>query len=185
MLAFCNICGKKIDNRDGRKTCSRKCRLEKKRLVYEKLHGIKTRICLNCGEKFELHGKNNNSKYCNIKCSKKYLLFKRRLRYNLDPQYKLRRRLGNQLYKHIKDQTGKFSLVGCSLLELQKHLESQFKEGMSWENYGFYGWHIDHIRPCASFNLADLKEQKLCFHYTNLQPLWWEENLSKGDNYYE
>ena len=56
---------------------------------------------------------------------------------------------------------------------------------MNWDNYG--QWHIDHIRPCASFNLLDPIEQKICFHYTNLQPLWAEDNLKKSnkENYYD
>jgi hypothetical protein len=58
---------------------------------------------------------------------------------------------------------------------------------MTWENYGNPNgnhsdcWHIDHIIPCARFNLVDLEQQKLCFHYTNLQPLWAKDNLSKAD----
>jgi hypothetical protein len=51
---------------------------------------------------------------------------------------------------------------------------------MNWSNYGLHGWHIDHIRPCASFDLSKSEEQRKCFHYTNLQPLWAKENLSKG-----
>ena len=54
---------------------------------------------------------------------------------------------------------------------------------MTWENHGV--WHIDHIKPCCQFNLIDEEEQKKCFHYTNLQPLWAKDNLSKGGKYYE
>ena len=57
----------------------------------------------------------------------------------------------------------------------------KFVSGMSWENYG--KWHIDHIKPCASFNLLEEDEQKKCFHYTNLQPLWAKDNLKKGGKY--
>jgi hypothetical protein len=71
-------------------------------------------------------------------------------------------------------------LTGCSFAQLKSHLESQFQIGMSWDNYGLKGWHIDHIRPCASFDLSRPDEQKICFHYTNLQPLWAKDNLSKG-----
>ena len=74
-------------------------------------------------------------------------------------------------------------LLGCSMIEFKKHLSSQFKEGMSWKNYGVRGWHMDHIRPCASFDLTDPKQQEECFHHSNYQPLWWFENLSKGDKY--
>jgi hypothetical protein len=70
-------------------------------------------------------------------------------------------------------------LIGCTIPELRAHLESQFRPGMTWENYGPV-WHIDHRRPCASFDLLDPAQQRVCFHYTNLQPLFAEENLKKG-----
>jgi hypothetical protein len=77
------------------------------------------------------------------------------------------------------------NLVGCSVDDLKAHLESQFTDGMSWDNYGLHGWHVDHIKPCASFDLTLESEQKLCFHYSNLQPLWAEDNLRKSDKYNE
>lgn len=58
-------------------------------------------------------------------------------------------------------------------------LEQQFTEGMTWENYG--EWHVDHIRPCVSFDLSIPEQQQECFHYTNLQPLWAKDNLQKSD----
>jgi hypothetical protein len=82
------------------------------------------------------------------------------------------------LLKGIRKTTGTEELVGCSANELKAHLESQFKPGMSWDNYG--KWHVDHIKPCASFDLTQEEEQRKCFHFTNLQPLWEYENLSKG-----
>lgn len=72
-------------------------------------------------------------------------------------------------------------LVGCSLQELKAKLESQFKPGMTWENYGSV-WHVDHIRPCISFDFTKPEQQRACFHHTNLQPLFASENLSKGTN---
>ena len=74
-------------------------------------------------------------------------------------------------------------LLGCSVEELKKHLENQFIKGMTWNNYGLHGWHIDHIKPCASFDLTKEEEQRKCFHYTNLQPLWAKDNLSKSNKY--
>ena len=71
-------------------------------------------------------------------------------------------------------------LVGCTVAQLRQHLQAQFTNGMSWENYGKHGWHIDHIRPCASFDLADPEQQRQCFHYSNLQPLWAVDNMRKG-----
>jgi hypothetical protein len=52
---------------------------------------------------------------------------------------------------------------------------------MCFENHGQFGWHYDHIKPLTSFDLIDVKQQKLAFHYTNIQPLWWYDNLSKGN----
>lgn len=69
-------------------------------------------------------------------------------------------------------------LLGCDRPTLLAHLESRFQPGMTWENRSL--WHIDHIRPCASFDLLDPEQQRICFHYTNLQPLWAADNLKKS-----
>lgn len=69
-------------------------------------------------------------------------------------------------------------LIGCSYEHLKIHIESLFVDGMGWHNMG--EWHIDHIRPLASFDLSDTEQQKLAFHYTNQQPLWAADNLKKG-----
>jgi len=107
-----------------------------------------------------------------------------RERRKTDIEYKikknLRRRVNQVITKGTKSDST-LKLLGCNLLELTKHLEKQFTKGMSWQNYGT--WHIDHIKPCASFDLTQESEQKKCFHYSNLQPLWAEDNLRKGDRY--
>ena len=72
-------------------------------------------------------------------------------------------------------------LLGCTVAEARVHLESQFLRGMTWDNHG--EWHIDHIRPCASFDFSDPQQQKECSHYSNLQPLWAKDNLSKSDKW--
>ena len=69
-------------------------------------------------------------------------------------------------------------LLGCSIEEFKHHLESQFLPGMSWENYGL--WHIDHRIPCSSFDLTESIQQRQCFHFSNQQPLWKQDNLKKG-----
>jgi len=74
-------------------------------------------------------------------------------------------------------------LLGCSVTQLKQHIASKFKKGMSWDNYGYKTWHIDHIRPCDSFDLSDEQQQKECFHYTNLQPLWAKENIRKNNKF--
>jgi len=78
---------------------------------------------------------------------------------------------GSKAHKTIR-------LVGCTIESLCQHLEAQFAEGMSWDNHG--DWHIDHIIPCAAFDLTDESQQFKCFNYTNLQPLWASDNMSKG-----
>lgn len=93
---------------------------------------------------------------------------------------RLKASLRSRLYNFVKGKNKKpsFDFVGCSIDELKEHLSSQFQNGMSWENYG--EWHIDHLKPCASFDLSIEEEQHKCFHYSNLQPLWAKDNLKKG-----
>ena len=71
--------------------------------------------------------------------------------------------------------------IGCTPKELVKHIENQFKKGMSWENKE--KWHIDHIRPCESFDLFEKDQQLVCFNWRNMQPLWSKKNMSKNDRY--
>lgn len=99
------------------------------------------------------------------------LLFK--LKINTKSRVKSFLRLQN-----ISKKNRTFDIVGCSPQFLKEHLEKQFKPGMTWDTYGFYGWHIDHIIPLSS---AKTEEEiyKLC-HYANLQPLWAQENIKKG-----
>ena len=73
--------------------------------------------------------------------------------------------------------------LGCSIEELKIHLENQFEEGMTWDNWKPDGWHIDHKKPLSLFDLTDREQFLEACHYTNLQPLWWEENLKKGAKY--
>lgn len=85
--------------------------------------------------------------------------------------------------KGISKSQSTIKLLGCSVKHLKKHLESLFQNNMTWENYGKYGWHIDHIKPCSLFDLTDSEEQKRCFNFTNLQPLWATDNYNKRANY--
>jgi len=107
-----------------------------------------------------------------------------------DFKFRLLGNLRARVYKALKFQRGAKSvktmdLIGCSVESLKVHIESKFIDGMSWDNYGKATdcWSIDHIIPCASFDLTDSEEQKKCFHYTNLQPLWNSEQWSKNSYY--
>lgn len=83
--------------------------------------------------------------------------------------------------KAIKS-AGFWEMLGCTGDELRSHLESKFDSTMNWNNYGSH-WHVDHIRPCASFDLTREDEQRACFHFTNLQPLEKRENRRKWASY--
>lgn len=72
-------------------------------------------------------------------------------------------------------------LLGCTVEFLMGYLEAQFKEGMTWDNRS--KWDVDHIRPCAKFDLTLTEERTKCFHYSNLQPLWKEDNVRKSDRW--
>ena len=123
----------------------------------------------------------------------KYYKKYRRNKYNTNLDFKIRTILRGALYKNlkrhlIKETNPEFSytetfssFLGCTLEELKTHIENQFEDGMTWENWTYDGWHLDHIVPCSSFDLTKEKEQEKCFHYTNLQPLWAKDNLSKSN----
>jgi len=99
----------------------------------------------------------------------------------IDLNYRLKKNLRARIWTALKgkmksDSTMK--LVGCSLKEFWDHLEKKFQAGMTRKNHGL--WHVDHIIPCASFDFSDPEQQKKCFHYINLQPLWAIDNIRKG-----
>jgi len=104
-----------------------------------------------------------------------------------DPDWRLRQNLRGRLRKALvrasAAKSGKtFDLVGCTVPELKAHLKRQFSVGMTEENYG-HGpnkWNVDHRIPCAAFDLTDPEQQRLCFHFSNLQPMWHYLNVAKG-----
>jgi hypothetical protein len=108
---------------------------------------------------------------------------KLKIKYYSDSYYRLALTLRSRLRMAIKAQnTKKYlkaeELVGCSIHFLKEYLTKLFSPGMTWENQG--EWHIDHIIPVAKFDLRDPEQQKTCFHFTNLQPLWASDNIRKG-----
>lgn len=82
----------------------------------------------------------------------------------------------------------KLDYLGCTAKELAIYLQSQFKKGMSWDNYGrkkgVRCWEIDHIKPVTAYDLTDDQQRKECFHYTNLRPMWQRQNVQKGNKHY-
>lgn len=102
-----------------------------------------------------------------------------------DPKFMLNRHMTTLINRCLKNGKGGQSwrkFVDFTLRDLMVHLESQFTDGMSWENRGVHGWHIDHIRPISSFNFQkpEDSEFKECWSLNNLQPLWAKDNCSKN-----
>lgn len=150
----CSFCQKSIHIKPSKikeiNWCSREC--------FKKLREPNKQTKQERYEKFKLRKKNNF--LINLKAS-------------------VRRRVALALEsKKFKKKSKIADILGCNISQLKEHLEKLFKPGMTWENRGFYGWHIDHIIPLASAKTED-EMLKLC-HYTNLQPLWAKENRIKG-----
>ena len=105
-------------------------------------------------------------------------------RYATDPKFRMIKHARGRMWDLLKSKgKGKVAFfvrdLGCTKGFLFTWIESKFKPGMSWENYGKV-WHLDHVRPLVDFNLDDPQDCKKINHYTNLQPLFWRDNLSKG-----
>ena len=182
-----------------RSTCNKCRRIESKR--YREKNPEKRKETLikyyeNNREKellrFKIYRENNPEK--RKETCKKYVENNKRKINEYSNYWKCKTRKINPIYKlisNVRERTKDFlnykkhnqnshitDVIGCSPKKLKEHIQNQFKDGMSWDNYGFYGWHIDHKIPLSS---AKTEEEiyKLC-HYTNLQPLWAEDNLKKG-----
>ncbi len=113
-----------------------------------------------------------------------------RIRKANDIQYALTKRLRcsvRDIVRSLKNKKYKYKqtmqLLGCDIDFFKKHIEDKFVDGMCWENFSL--WHIDHIKPLSRFDLTDIEEQNKACHYTNLQPLWWRDNIVKGNKYDE
>jgi hypothetical protein len=191
----CKICNKLFLSRSKMNIfCkSLSCQKEVLKIMRKRYHEKKKiknlnieKKCIICEKLFK--PKNLHYKYCSFDCRKKrnYKVEhqKIKVKYYKDINYRLSVLLRTRFKRAIKNNSKKESaikIIGCSIEDLKKYLENQFKPGMSWENYGFKTWHIDHIIPCFKFDLSKIKEQRKCFHYTNLRPLWAKENLTRDD----
>lgn len=136
----------------------------------------KERVCLRCGKQFERIGRQI---YCNLTCQNNMQHKNKRKN---KPEFKLIHNIRSRLRKALKGQgrdKGILILLGCSSNELKSYLESKFIPGMSWDNYG--EWHMDHIIPLSVFDLSNKEELKKACHYSNLQPLWAEDNIKKSN----
>lgn len=142
--------------------------------------------CLNCDSQFTvplnaLRAKKHSGKYCSRSCRLEY-----DSRHRMSPiQKRLYKIWGRNVHKSVSKKSHWIkwtAILGYTLDDLMKHLERRFKPGMTWDNYGRFGWHIDHKKPVSSFNFTSENDTqfKECWSLNNLQPLWWKENISKG-----
>jgi len=114
---------------------------------------------------------------------KVYKRIKIKEKYHKDLNYKMKSTIRRSILYALqgKDKSKRtLEFLGCSIEYFWKHLESQFTPRMTRENHGSFGWHVDHKIPCAAFDLKCPVQQLACFHYSNLQPLWWKDNIKKG-----
>lgn len=192
------------------KTCKRKNRGKGRNWKHRELEKENKKKCSLCNvvkpliafpnESDAYKGKRANCKLCdsarkqNWKEGNREKVAEAQKRYiNKRPENKLHSRMGSAIREQLKGLKNDswINYVDYSVEDLKNHLESLFKEGMSWDNYGipesgyFDGWHIDHIKPKSWFNFNSPEDEsfKKCWSLENLQPLWAEENLRKNNRY--
>jgi hypothetical protein len=199
LTCYCKTCQKKKAEKRLKESVKLKRTFEKKhnlviensRTMHKFVNKSEYKFCRRCEEwklltdfSANIHKWDKLNPKCRECSRKKNTSYTRERR--KDPLIKLienlrkRTRIAIMNKKGIKSKTTQ-ELLGCDWETVRMYIAKQFRDGMTWENYGRKGWHIDHILPCASFDLTKIDEQKKCFHYTNLQPLWWWENLKKSD----
>ncbi len=199
----CIICSNYLNTNQPK---AKICKMSTCRQIYNKQRGqrwydknrrhdeiLRRKNCVFCGIAFK--AKNINKKFCSNKC--RQLNF-RSMNSNYNNQYQLkykkdinnrmaatlRNRISNAIAGRVKSGSAIRDL-GCSLNKLRLYMQLRFyrrfkdNEIMSWDNYG--EWHIDHIKPLSKFDLSDPEEFKQACHYTNLQPLWKEDNWKKSN----
>jgi hypothetical protein len=191
----------------------RRCNLEKKLEHFNKNQNQKDNLSLWCKQCFSLYNKIRYSddiiKQNHLNTSKSWYLENKekastqnkewmtnnREKYNEnqrdkwknDSSYRLKKLLRCQLnqylnFQYVKKSKSAAVLLGCTIEHLKKHLEFQFLPEMSWGNHGTI-WEIDHIKPCSLFDLTDVEQQKECFHYINLQPLFKTTKIAESFSY--
>lgn len=162
------------------KQCSQ-CKIKKPNIEFNKhcgnSSGLSTR-CKSCDYQSTLLWQTKNKKRSN---AHKLKARKKRLSHDTEFKFKdnFRARMCTILkgFRLPREYEQYFS---CSITEVLQHISNQWTEGMSWDNWTVKGWHIDHIKPLALFNMRIEADRYTAWHYTNLQPLWAKDNLSKG-----
>lgn len=179
------FCGPSCSNRWHSADSARK---ERKRAAQRKiarnefLASLAGRQCAICHKPF--NPVCETQKYCSRKCSRKIGKRKRDKRRRLSPHHVIKERLSNRLRELLskqgkQKQNGITAYMGCTPREMMDHVESQFRDGMNWGNYGVNGWHLDHIIPCERFDLTREDHCRVCFNWRNIRPLWGKDNWTR------
>ena len=146
---------------------------------------LKEKTCSKCKEtksvnKFDKNRRKTDGLQSRCRnCFYKYI----KQRCETDPLFRLKHNMLAEIHRvtqavRLKNSNRVFKRLGCTVTEFKEHIESNFVEGMSWDNYGYYTWHIDHIIPLYWF-VKNSDNPSEANHYTNLQPMWAEDNMSK------
>jgi len=203
-MKVCSKCQQEKDNtefsvdqhkKDGLhsscKTCDNQYYTDNKTRIRERQKTWRSKnksLIKNLNKEWYKNNKERSNKYSSVyqktnrdKINKRY-----KYRYDNDIAFRVSQNYRTRVRRALKGKwkSGQtLELLGCNIAELKIHLEKLFTDGMNWDNYGVgvTKWQIDHIIPCAVFDLTDPVEQKQCFHYTNLQPLWQIDNIRKSD----
>lgn len=173
-ITHCKHCGNEFKTAGNKLYCSSACRTighpRPTPIPKPKIQ----KLCKVCRSVFLGH---NGRKVCSKKCRRRI----QEKRKQSKPHYRIKKNLRSRLAKLLKGFTGKSALVGCTTGHLKTHLQSQFQKGMNWENYGTH-WVVDHKLPLAAFDLTKESQRQVACHYSNLQPLTYQQNALKADN---
>lgn len=191
----CIICAKHIIF-PKLKFCSKSCAKKHERAMDKKLGRKKKpkprkinpiRPCAICDKEFQ--PKSFNNRFCSHKCHLKHERKKRRIKDKgkvRKPHQRIKRNLSGRLRELLRrkgqqKQNAISAYMGCTPKQMCDHVEKQLAAGMTWETYGVNGWHLDHIIPCARFDLTKEDHCKVCFNWRNIRPLWGETNYMRQD----
>lgn len=180
------------------KVCS-KCKVEKDESEFGKDENganLLKSYCRICKRTYDAAYRKQHKSACNqrslnyyqenkARCQIKQTQY-RNSRYHHDPLFKLQCSLRSRTrhaFAGVQKSAVTLNLLGCTLEFFKEYLESKFQPGMTWDNYGKNGWHLDHIKPCAAFDLSDPEQQRQCSHWSNQQPLWAADNIRKSDKW--
>jgi hypothetical protein len=156
------------------KVCT-KCQVSKSESEFSIQYGKPRSSCKHCRSLYHIKIKGPKKAKQTVEQRRAYYR-----EYMSRPKNRIAQNLRRRVNKAIRGKPGSaVKDLGCSVPELIKYIEYKFKIGMSWDNYGMKGWHVDHIKPLVLFDLYDIAEFRKACHFTNLQPLWATENRKK------